>query len=187
MNNKIHPLSRVVSGLVQHLHELQGMLVQMSDRSYTRQSSHVLTSSIGAHVRHSLDHLRLLMQAMAGICEAPDPQSTNLPRVCYDRRERGTDLESHRTIAIQMIDILVNKLNELPEEHMHLSLEVEHMLDASGEIILLHSTLERELFFVMHHSIHHNALIAVLLREESIIVQQDFGMAPSTLEFQSRS
>ena len=48
------------------------------------------------------------------------------------------------------------------------------------------STLGRELLFLLSHTIHHYALIDLLLREEGFEVPPDFGMAPSTLKHLER-
>ena len=45
-----------------------------------------------------------------------------------------------------------------------------------------HSTVRRELQFLLSHTVHHFALIAVLLERFSIAVPDDFGIAPSTLK-----
>ncbi len=46
-----------------------------------------------------------------------------------------------------------------------------------------HSTVRRELQFLLSHTVHHFALIAVLLERFEIAVPDDFGIAPSTLKY----
>jgi hypothetical protein len=46
-----------------------------------------------------------------------------------------------------------------------------------------HSTVRRELQFLLSHTVHHFALIAVLLERFEIAVPDDFGIAPSTLRY----
>ena len=43
------------------------------------------------------------------------------------------------------------------------------------------STLERELYVLVSHTIHHYALVAVLLRTLGVDPGPEFGVAPSTL------
>jgi uncharacterized damage-inducible protein DinB len=53
-------------------------------------------------------------------------------------------------------------------------------LDRTGTEITVHSTLGRELAFAIQHTIHHAALIGVLLDQLGMAVPADFGYAPST-------
>jgi uncharacterized damage-inducible protein DinB len=43
------------------------------------------------------------------------------------------------------------------------------------------TTVGRELVFVLSHTVHHNALIAVMARTLGVSVPDRFGYAPSTL------
>lgn len=55
------------------------------------------------------------------------------------------------------------------------------------ELLKLQSTLERELWFVVHHATHHAALIRSICVEIGLTVLKDFGVAPSTLAHISHS
>lgn len=59
------------------------------------------------------------------------------------------------------------------------------MLSGEGTEYGFTSTLSRELAFAVHHCIHHNAMIKVLLEHHfpSFDIPQDYGMAPSTLNY----
>ena len=48
------------------------------------------------------------------------------------------------------------------------------------------STVRRELIFLVSHTVHHYALIAVMLRHQAVGLPADFGVAPSTLRHQRR-
>jgi len=50
----------------------------------------------------------------------------------------------------------------------------------AGEVVTGWSTLGRELAFVNSHTIHHQALIAVLLELSGVQVPDHLGLAPST-------
>jgi hypothetical protein len=45
------------------------------------------------------------------------------------------------------------------------------------------SSVVRELEFLQSHTVHHYSLIAILLRLQGIEPEEDFGVAPSTLEY----
>ncbi|MBM4187475.1 MAG: hypothetical protein FJ206_09205 [Gemmatimonadetes bacterium] len=46
------------------------------------------------------------------------------------------------------------------------------------------STLGRELQFLVSHSVHHFALIKLLLANDGPVLPREFGVAPSTLSHQ---
>ena len=54
------------------------------------------------------------------------------------------------------------------------------MISPSGETVTGWSTLARELAFVVSHTIHHQAIIAVLLALHGHAVPERFGHSPST-------
>ena len=61
------------------------------------------------------------------------------------------------------------------------------MLAADGHECVLPSTLEREMAFAVHHGIHHNALVKLLIAHNfpDLLpkLAADFGMAPSTSNY----
>ena len=58
--------------------------------------------------------------------------------------------------------------------------------DGSGDVEF-RSTVERELWFVSHHALHHNAMVYTIAAESSDeakgVLPQTFGMAPATIDF----
>ena len=48
---------------------------------------------------------------------------------------------------------------------------------------VLVTSLARELEFLVSHTVHHYALVAVLAHAHGVIMPADFGMAPSTLKY----
>src|SRR4051794_38679607 len=66
------------------LRQLAGVLESLSDQQYALKPVGVVSSSIGGHVRHSLDHLEELLAGLA------------TGAIDYDRRQRGTDVERCR-------------------------------------------------------------------------------------------
>jgi len=49
------------------------------------------------------------------------------------------------------------------------------------------SSVKRELQFLVSHTLHHYALIALQLKQQDQPVQPGFGMAPSTVRFQAEN
>jgi uncharacterized damage-inducible protein DinB len=128
-------------------------------------------ASAGAHLRHVLDCYHCFLH---GIAEG---------RVDYDARRRDPRVEKERSVAIQAIDEVSRGLAKLVEGDRHRELEVNVDAVAWGEgPFWTRSTLGRELQFLLSHTVHHYAIIAMTLRSLGFEPDAGFGVAPSTLE-----
>ncbi|MBI4718534.1 MAG: DinB family protein [Planctomycetes bacterium] len=161
--------------LVDVLRELAEFIAGLGDVEYTTRSPLAGGSTIGAHVRHSLDHVRLFL---AGIEEGT---------IDYDRRDRATAVERQRHSAFDMIGQLERQLRECPNAILERAIRVRGVLTADGPPVEAGSSVGRELMFVLSHTIHHNAMIAAAARRLGAAVPPRFGVAPATQAFLSRS
>src|SRR5262249_47322375 len=127
-----------------------------------------VSGSIGEHVRHCLDHITALVAATAS-----KPLS-------YDRRERGTAVEHDPAEALRLIMRLKSAVDRWGARSMDEPICVASVLTGSGESVTGWSTLGRELAFVNSHTIHHQAMIAVLLSLTGLEVPDRLGLAPAT-------
>jgi uncharacterized damage-inducible protein DinB len=59
-------------------------------------------------------------------------------------------------------------------------LVLESQIDRQGTCVRVRTSLARELVFVLQHTIHHQATVAVLLAGRGVAVPPTFGLAPST-------
>ena len=159
-----------IVALTNHLRTLHELLGELGDDVY-RTPAHPFGSGIGAHLRHSLDHVRALL----------DGWQADVVR--YDVRERGTTVESERTAGIETLKALEERLQTLKESDLEESVQVEQVISADGAASVVASTLGRELIFVLHHAAHHDALIAAQLRLQNVQVDSQFGLSPATRAF----
>ena len=157
------------------LNQLSQILRGIEDHLYVK-AEDALTSSAAKHVRHVLNHYDALIKINSGVVD-------------YETRERGTEIERDRHIALaaceRVMATLEGWLNDLPVAK---ELRVERLIRFSDGHIgsaSYASSLARELDFVHQHTVHHFALIAVILRREGMTVPAEFGMSPSTLRFQA--
>lgn len=169
------PCQSLTAPLVDLLAELADVISRLDDRQYAAKPVGVIPSSVGGHVRHCLDHVR----ALVGAAETG--------WLDYDRRERGTDVETSRGAALAAIDRLVADLRDLPEDAPEISVAVQAMMTAGGPPVLVASSLGREMAFVLSHTIHHNALVGAMVRMLGGDLPPRFGYAPATLAFAGRS
>jgi len=155
--------------LVRLLDELSELVTSLSDPQFVQKPVGVVPSSVGAHVRHCLDHVQALLQSL---------RSGTLD---YDRRERGTSVESNRRDAIERIELLACELSHLELAACEKPLQVSLMMTVDGLPVLATSSVGRELAFVLSHTIHHNAIIGAMVKTLGAPLPEQFGYAPSTL------
>ncbi|MCC6357797.1 MAG: DinB family protein [Phycisphaerales bacterium] len=151
------------------LDQLAGVLEATSDSQYTQRPVGVVSSSLGGHVRHCLDHFNAL-------CRGAEKGAID-----YDDRERGTMVETSRRAALSTIAELQERLERLDTSMLPMPLRIRSVISSDGQSLENVTSLGRELVFVLSHTVHHNALLAVMCRTLGIPLPDDFGYAPSTL------
>jgi uncharacterized damage-inducible protein DinB len=156
---------RIIS---RQLDDIAAIVMSIDDAAYVARPIAGVSGSIGEHVRHCLDHIGALVAATAS-----RPLS-------YDRRERGSASERDQAEALRWIMRLKSAVDRWGERRMDEPISVVSMLTASGESVAGWSTLGRELAFVNSHTIHHQAMIAVLLSLAGLEVPDRLGLAPAT-------
>ena len=166
----IHPSPFDVTGpAVAVLEQLYSVIENLAADDYVARPVGKIDSSIGAHVRHCLDHFQSLIRAV------------ETRRLDYDQRERGTAIETDRFAALSAITEIQRRLVELPAEALHRTLWLTALLSESGPSVELHSSLGRELAYVLSHTIHHHALIGAMVKTLGGTLPPRFGYAPATL------
>lgn len=162
------PPAALFRPLIGLLDDMRSMIDRLDETGYAAPAPGRSSGGIGGHVRHCLDHVSALVTATrTGLC-------------AYDRRARGTDIESCRFAALQRIADLERALSWLGSTCLQAPVEVETQIDADGSTFVTTSTVGREVVFVTSHTIHHNAIIAHLLKVRGVDMGSRFGLAPST-------
>ena len=157
-----------VMALRERLAELMRLVVTLPAEEYRARTTNA-SGAIGEHVRHVLDHLSALISA--------SPTAV----LSYDHRTRGTSVESDPSAAVREMMRLDLALERWVDRSLDEPIAVAAVLDADGQSVTGWSTLARELAFVMNHTIHHQAIIALLLEFQGHEPLDDrFGYAPST-------
>lgn len=150
------------------------LLGRLHDDVYARTVSPYFTSGVGKHLRHNVDHYEMFLAGVAGA------------RIDYDGRQRDARFETDRQYAMEKIRGVMAGLEKLTAHNAEQSLLVK-MNDAVEKAEAAkwsRSTLARELQFLLSHTIHHYALVAIILKIQGIDCHPDFGVAPSTLQYQ---
>ena len=150
------------------MNDLIDLLGQMSDYDYASPCPELSHASIGEHTRHIIEMFQCLEnQYERGV-------------VNYDLRERNRQMQTDTKFAIANISQVKNNVDK-PNK----TIELQQIVD--GEEICIESNYFRELLYNLEHCIHHQALIkVVVIRHESLSVNDNFGVARSTIEYRNQ-
>lgn len=148
---------------IKYLRAVQKLLTELGDPVYTKIEAPMFSSSIGAQLRHCLD---FYLSFLSGI---------RIGKIDYDQRERDELTENSRYRAIQRIEETSERLWKLSatDEQMELLVRQDSPYWST-------SSVRRELQFLLSHLVHHQALIAVMLRVQGIVPAEEMGVAPAT-------
>ena len=149
---------------------------QISDIDYSRRLEVLSGSSIGQHTRHFIEFFQCVMGY------EDQRQEQNKAVINYDLRKRDTCIEcdtEHVLILLEKLDKAIDLLD------VKVEIWLAHTDYESGSINLIPSSIERELFYNIEHTIHHFALIKIGLLHlaTQIELPDHFGVAPSTLAY----
>ncbi len=164
-------LSKLVEATRETLIEGLTLLESVDNRSYSQRPMTIETDSAGNHVRHCLEFFHCFLAGVSGRA------------VDYAARERHRDIACDRLLGMLRIAEVIQQLRALEELDPDDSILVRAEDDEAG--CWTPSTLGRELEFLRSHTVHHYALIAIILRSHSRAVPAQFGVAPSTLRFRA--
>jgi uncharacterized damage-inducible protein DinB len=162
-----HGLPPAVDALQAHFRSLKDLVEDLESDTY-RATPSCTSGSIGEHVRHCLDHAHALLSA------------ASRGELTYDSRLRGTAVETDPSAAADGIDRLCLDLEDVDERALQRPLRLRVVTHLDGPATKVATTVGREVTFVVQHTIHHCAMIAVLLERLGIAVPDRFGYAPST-------
>lgn len=162
-------LPTAILPMVAVLRQLANVILAMTDEQYRRKPVGCVASNIGGHIRHCLDHIEALL---IGLEEGT---------LNYDLRLRGTEVETKRVAALDVIQRQERQLLAFPPHAARRPLRLTTTVSSNLPPIVVHTSVGRELAFVLSHTIHHNALIAVMARTLGVPVPEHFGYAPSTM------
>lgn len=163
----------MTSGNVYLLRQGLNLLDQINDELYVRVSSEITQACVGGHLRHCLDFYDAFLYGFS-----------RDGKIDYDLRERSAVIERDRLAAKAKIENAIEQLQQLlvadDSQDLLVKLEGEQ---AEKQSAWSRSSIRRELQFLLGHTVHHYALIAVLLRVNGFHPPADFGVAPSTLKY----
>ena len=154
------------------LAQLTDLVNQISEQDFAKPVAALGNSTIGQHLRHTLEFFICLEQGFEkGL-------------INYDKRAHDKLIESDKFIALSTL----NKIKEFvlsQDSDKALRLEAGYDLDTE-EFVTIETNFLRELVYNIEHAVHHMAIMKIGIREiaPNIKLPHDFGIAASTIRYQ---
>lgn len=146
------------------INDLLSFLQEVDDHDYSKACCNLSSSSIGQHVRHSIEIYQCLITGYENA------------EINYSNRKRDVVLETSSSYAVQCLQGIVQQLPATDKPVF--------VLDEEEKVP---SSFKRELLYCNEHLIHHMALIKVAIKEiGKYTVPATFGVAPSTIKFRQQ-
>jgi hypothetical protein len=154
----------------------------------------IVHASVGQHIRHSMDHIELILRMNDDNDDYPNVHNDELH---YDLRTRGGNDESDIDAALTRISTVAQLLllpppqeGDFITDNHNRPMKAFFMLSGDPTEFQLSTTLERELGFGVHHAIHHMAMVKIIavqtLKIPTEELAEDFGRAPSSVVHDER-
>lgn len=158
------------------LQQAADLLPALGAERYASRVPACFNSSPGGHLRHIADHYLGLLDGLES------------GEVDYEHRARDARVERETAYAAGLVGQLIARLEKLEHTGRDIELRVrsETAHATEGAPAWGDSSLLRELEFMISHTVHHYALVAVMCRLLGHEPVADFGMAPSTLRHLAR-
>ncbi|ELM3643119.1 DinB family protein [Flavobacterium psychrophilum] len=150
------------------LEKLKDLINQLSNEDFVLPILYLGNSSIGEHSRHIIEMFQCLLNSYkSGLLN-------------YDDRQRNNLIQTDTNFAIQTIENIINSI-----ERENKNIALNQMLYENQ--VSIQTNYFRELLYNLEHCIHHQALIKVAVFQlENIKVTENFGIAPSTIEYKKQ-
>lgn len=146
------------------------LLERLPDQLFTNNAEAWFDSGVGRHMRHIMDFYATFFDGL--------PAGT----IDYDARKRRPELESNRTAATSKLREIMAELETIDNpERVVMSKTDGHQRDPAAAFSP--STVGRELQFLASHTVHHFAMVAMILDRQGFKTPETFGIAPSTLAY----
>ena len=165
-------MNNIIIGCTEVLKQAENFLQSSTEESYNKIIEPYFISSCGEHMRHILDHFVAIMNMH------------KLGEIDYDKRQRGSNIETDISKALSQIADINNwistlKLSELEKKHI-MKTEVSVSSKACSTVS---TTLGRELIFASSHAIHHFSIISIIMKMQNFDMKDNFGIAPATASY----
>jgi hypothetical protein len=154
------------------LNQLIDLINQLTEQEFTKPVDSLGNSTIGQHLRHTLEFFICLEHGFkSGL-------------INYDKRAHDKLIENDKYIALSTLH-KINAFIQSQSTDKSLKLEAGYDLDKES-FVTIETNFLRELVYNIEHAVHHMAIIKIGIREiaPAIKLAHDFGIAASTIRYQ---
>ena len=156
------------------LDQLSAVLSQISAEDYCKPVETLNNSTIGQHIRHTLEFFHCLIHGhISGT-------------VNYDNRNHDKSIETDKAQALSSLTMIKKFIDQL-SENLVFKLEIDYGIDEDlGNTI--DTNFNRELAYNIEHAIHHMAIIKIGINAicPYIALPENFGVANSTVKYHKK-
>ena len=154
------------------LKQLGDVIHQLTPDQYHNPLEVLTDSSVGQHVRHTLEFFICLIDGR------------NEGEINYDLRKHDKVIETDPKIALSVIDSIDDFLQKETED-FPVTFKGNYQIEGTDDMTIK-SSFYRELTYNIEHAIHHMALIKIGVKafDSNIILPDHFGVASSTVRYQ---
>lgn len=153
------------------LRQLSAVTMNITPEDFTRSSRVLGGSTVGQHLRHTLEFFLCFEQGYNGGV------------INYDKRAHDKRIETDKERAIEKLSEIETFIRGL-DANKSLLLEVAYTAD-STEVVSIETNAMRELVYNIEHAVHHMAIMKIGLRDVAPYVEipSGFGIATSTIRY----
>ena len=153
------------------LTQLTDLVNQISEQEFTKPVESLGKSTIGQHLRHTLEFFICL------------EQGADQGLINYDKRAHDKLIENDKFIALSTLSRISDFIKSQPIDRK-LKLEAGYDLDKE-DFVTIDTNFLRELVYNIEHAVHHMAIMKIGIREvaPAIKLPHDFGIAASTIRY----
>ena len=156
------PVPDVVAGCLEACLRCQAVVAAVVDQD------EAAFPSVGPHLRHCIDHLRLLLDGWRS------------GSVDYDARPRDPRLERDPRAVSDALDAIAVALAAIREGDLPGRLTVTQSAAPGRPPVSTPSRLDRELVFLSGHTVHHIAIMVLAARGAGVEIPSRLAVAYST-------
>ena len=167
--NVSSPIHTAVSANLTVIGQGVTLLARLNPENYTKRIPLCYHASVGGHIRHIIEHYQAFLRALED------------GEIDYEKRVRDPMIENDPVFASALFESIAQRLEESAASLVNRGL---HYRAETTEGIATATSVLRELEFLLSHTIHHYALVAVMARLQGHEPEREFGVAPSTLKYQ---
>jgi uncharacterized damage-inducible protein DinB len=163
-------MSQLIHASRSILNQLSDAIKQLTDEEFIMPSQTLSGSSIGQHLRHTLEFFICLEKGLA----------TSV--INYDKRSHDKAIETDRELALNVISRINSFVGKQKEDKM---LILEASYNSGDEVASVTTSYFRELTYNIEHAVHHMAIMKIGIREvaDRVLLPSDFGVAASTVRY----